>query len=74
MHALRHYRKQNGLSLEALANKVGTSKATLCRLETDKGMGTADVALLRKLVTETGIPAEQLHSGLAALLKQKEAA
>lgn len=69
MHALRRYRKEHKLSLAALAALVGTSKATLHRLETGKYMDTADLVLLRKLVAFTGIPAKDLHCGLAELVR-----
>lgn len=53
------------LKLEVLANRIGTTKANLSRIETGKQV--VSEALLPKLVAETGIPADVLRPDLAEL-------
>jgi transcriptional regulator with XRE-family HTH domain len=51
LHPLRAYRLRIGESLAALAHRVGTSKATLSRIET--GKQNASLTLIAKLKAET---------------------
>jgi transcriptional regulator with XRE-family HTH domain len=53
------------LKQEVLADRIGTTKANLSRIET--GKQTVSEALLPKLVAETGIPARVLRPDLAKL-------
>jgi transcriptional regulator with XRE-family HTH domain len=50
LHPLRAYRQRIGESLAALAERVGTSKATLSRIET--GKQNASLTLIAKLKAE----------------------
>lgn len=50
-HPLRRYRLDNGLSLDELALKSRTSKATLSRIET--GLQTPSLSLIRRISTAT---------------------
>lgn len=70
VHPVRAFRLRQKplLSLEVLADRVGTTKPNLSRIETGKQRVSED--LLPKLVTETGIPAAILRPDLAKLFKQ----
>lgn len=59
-HPLRHYRRLHGFSLEVFAKRVGTSKATLCRIET--GTNGPSHALLQRLIeaTEGAVTADMI--------------
>jgi transcriptional regulator with XRE-family HTH domain len=50
-HALTRYRKARGLTIDALAAKIGTSKATISRLE--GGLQDPSFALVRRIIAET---------------------
>jgi len=66
-HPIRAYRRAQKppLRLEDLANRVGTTKANLSRIE--GGKRKPSNKLLRKLVAETGIPAASIRPDLAGL-------
>lgn len=66
-HPVRAYRlgQNPPVTLEDLADRVGTTKANLSRIETRKQVLSEE--LLPKLMAETGIPAEQLRPDLAKL-------
>ena len=51
-HPLRTYRQDRKLSLDALAKLVGTSKATLWRVE--RGVDRPSVDLIQRLIVATG--------------------
>lgn len=51
-HALRLYRIKHQISLEQLAVIVGTTRATLSRVET--GTQQPSMALLKKIIMATG--------------------
>jgi DNA-binding XRE family transcriptional regulator len=70
-HPLCRYRGQRKISLKNLAAKVGTTHATLSRLES--GKQTPRVGLVRRLSSVTGIPAAAFLPDLAKLF-QPEAA
>lgn len=53
-HRLTAYRREHGLTLECLAQKADTSKATLSRIE--NGGSDPSVALIRRLMKVTGLP------------------
>jgi transcriptional regulator with XRE-family HTH domain len=52
-HPITSYRKENDLSMRRLAELVGTSEATICRLEGGKQAMTIPMA--KKLEKATGI-------------------
>lgn len=54
VHPLRAHRLSRKLSLSELARRVGTSAATLSRIEL--GSRTPSLALAAKLKQKTGIP------------------
>lgn len=66
-HPIRTYRLSQTppLTLEDLAERVGTTKPNLSRIET--GKQPLSEALLKKLVAETGISARKLRPDLATL-------
>lgn len=72
-HPVRAYRmgKAPRVRLEDLAERIGTTKANLSRIETGKQLLTADTELLPKLVAETGIPAAMLRPDLAKLFERR---
>ena len=51
-HPLRTYRHKTGLSLDALASRVNTTKTSLSRIE--RGVQTPSLALVLRLVRESG--------------------
>ncbi len=55
-HPLKDYREANGLTLEALAARVGVSAATLSRIEA--GENLPSMSLVGRLKAETGISAD----------------
>lgn len=57
-HPLHLYRHRCGLTLAALADKSGTTKATLSRIETGKLM--PGLPLARRLCAATGLPLDVL--------------
>jgi transcriptional regulator with XRE-family HTH domain len=59
------------MSLEDLANRIGTTKANLSRIET--GKQPISELMLPKLMAETGIPADKLRPDLAKLFNQRPA-
>jgi transcriptional regulator with XRE-family HTH domain len=67
VHPVRAYRlaKKPHVKLEDLAQRIGTTKANLSRIETGKQKLSED--LLPKLVAETGISASRLRPDLAKL-------
>lgn len=65
-HPIREYRARAGISLDALAKRVGTSKATLSRVEA--GKQPVSQKLLPKIAEETGIPRRDLRPDLVELL------
>ena len=67
LHPIRAYRLRQdpSISLEDLADRVGTSKPNLHRIETGKQKLSED--LLFKIVAETAIPAHLLRPDLAIL-------
>lgn len=67
MHPVRAFRLEQNppLTLEDLAERIGTTKANLSRIETRKQ--ELCVQLLPRVVAETGIPARQLRPDLAKL-------
>lgn len=69
VHPVRAYRlaKKPHVKLEDLAERVGTTKANLSRIETGKQKLSED--LLPKLMAETGISADKLRPDLAKLFK-----
>lgn len=60
-HPLRAYRKREGMSLEALAEKVEVSGATISRIERWKQ--TPSLSLIAKLKAKTGLPADEFLRG-----------
>lgn len=50
-HPLRRYRRDAGLTLEALSARLGISKASLSRVET--GRQTPSLALLQRITAAT---------------------
>lgn len=58
LHPLRRYRRDNGLSLDHLAALVGTTGATLSRIEARRQNASHD--LLIRLSAETGISIDEL--------------
>ncbi len=50
-HPLRKYRRENDLSLEVLAERVGTTRATISRIETLVREPSAE--MMRKISTAT---------------------
>lgn len=66
VHPLRAYRRSLGESLAALARRIGTSKATLSRIET--GKQNASLGLIAKLKAESKgqLSADDFLSGEAA--------
>jgi len=67
LHPLRAYRlgQDPTITLEDLADRLGTTKASLSRIESGKQQLSEE--LLRKLVAETGISASALRPDLAKL-------
>lgn len=57
LHPLREYRKANGLTLVNLAEAVGSSKATICKIET--GAREPNLHLAVRLSEMTGIPVKK---------------
>lgn len=55
---LRQYRKQNRISMQALANQLGTTHATISRYETGKRLPSSN--LLVKIAKETGLSIDAL--------------
>ena len=55
-HPARRYRKEHGLTVQALANIVGVSKVTVSRIE--NGLQTPSLALVQRFVDRTGLRAE----------------
>lgn len=55
VHALRRWRKENGISLAKLAEKVESTKSWLSRIE---GGEQASAELISKLKAETGLSAD----------------
>jgi predicted transcriptional regulator len=51
-HPLRQFRERRGVSLDHLAQMVGTSKASLSRIET--GGQTPSLALVGSLISASG--------------------
>ena len=51
-HPLTRYRHRHGLSLDALAARVGTTKATLSRIES--GKGNPSVGLMQRVIQASG--------------------
>jgi transcriptional regulator with XRE-family HTH domain len=66
LHPLRAYRHRIGESLAAMARRIGTSKATLSRIET--GKQNASLGLIVKLKAETKgeLSADDFLNGEAA--------
>ncbi len=69
-HPLRLWRFKVGLSLEQLANLLGTTKVIIWRWET--GERKIGYASLPEVVRKTGISAAQLRPDLAELLRAAE--
>lgn len=67
IHPLRAYRERQDppLSQEQLADKLGTSKASVSRWET--GERKPEVELVPDISAKTGIPPAELRPDLAAL-------
>ena len=59
---IRSVRKENGLSLEELADKSGVALATLSRIENGKGSGTFRTH--RRIAGALGLPIIELYRGL----------
>ncbi len=57
-HPLREYRERNGLTLEALAGKLGCTIAALSRWEL--GQRTPRDRQLKKIIEVTGIPVAKI--------------
>jgi DNA-binding XRE family transcriptional regulator len=51
-HAMRRYRKEKGLPLDALAKVAGVSRGTISKIET--GRQLPSVGLIRRLIAVTG--------------------
>lgn len=51
IHPLRNYRQESGISLTALAERCGTSAATISRIE--RGEQWPDSELMQKLIDAT---------------------
>jgi transcriptional regulator with XRE-family HTH domain len=67
-HPLRAYRLRQSppVTLKNLAERVGTTKATLSRIETGKHINMSK-GLLEKVISETGLSAAILRPDLASL-------
>jgi transcriptional regulator with XRE-family HTH domain len=50
-HALRVYRKKNGIRLQQLASQVGVGASSLSKIE--RGIGAPSMALLGRLIKAT---------------------
>jgi DNA-binding XRE family transcriptional regulator len=50
-HAMRRYRKEKGLPLDALAKAVNVSRGTISKIET--GRALPSVGLIRRLIAAT---------------------
>jgi transcriptional regulator with XRE-family HTH domain len=64
-HPLKTYREANKITLEKLAESLGTTKATLSQIENGKRQVSQE--LLPKIREETGIPAKMLRPDLAEI-------
>ena len=51
MHPLRHYRLRKGITLEALAQRVGTTRSWLSRIEGGKEQPSMSLVAKLKIVT-----------------------
>lgn len=67
-HPLKTYRKASGLTLKALAARVGVSGATLSRIEARANLPS--MALVDRLKAETGISADEFLPAKTDLEKQ----
>ena len=56
MHPLRRYREAKGLTLEAMANMLRVSGATISRIE--NGSQDPSMELLRRIVEHTDVKAD----------------
>jgi transcriptional regulator with XRE-family HTH domain len=50
-HPLRRYRKAKGLTIEALAERISSSRATISRIEA--GLQEPSFGLMRRIMAET---------------------
>jgi transcriptional regulator with XRE-family HTH domain len=64
LHPLRQYRRDHGVTLKTLAEKVKTTKANLSRIETFKQ--SPSFGLAGRLSRETGLPLAQFLRDAAA--------
>lgn len=64
-HPLKTYREANDITLDVLASRLGTTKATLSQIENGKRQVSQE--LLPKIREETGIPAKTLRPDLAEI-------
>ncbi len=71
-HPLKTYRRENGLSQDALAANVLTTKATISRIE--NGLLWPTFGLLRRLNLKTGISADTFLAALPVAEEPQEAA
>lgn len=69
---IRQCRESLGFTVQAFAQRLGTSKATVSRIENDKQ--PVSVEMLPKITAETGIPAEVMRPDLAGMFKKTEIA
>jgi transcriptional regulator with XRE-family HTH domain len=60
-HPLKAWRTELGISQAEAAARLGSSKPTICRIET--GNRTPSLALAAKLSERTGIPIEKFVRG-----------
>lgn len=65
---VRIYREARGLSVAQLADKVGVSRQTINKIETEKSWIT--VALVEKIAAEFGIEQHQLFQAGLSLKKE----
>lgn len=66
---LSDYRTKNGLTLEALAAKLGKSKSHLCEIESS-GRASAKLALAIERLTEGQVDAASLNDEIAEARRQ----
>lgn len=66
---IRTYRLKNGISLDALAARVGVSSASLSRIE--RGLQFPGRGVMARIVTETGVSADEIV-GVAPSLSEDQ--
>ncbi|MCR6734474.1 MAG: helix-turn-helix domain-containing protein [Afipia sp.] len=72
LHPLVAYRKENGLSQDALAEALEVARMTVWRWEA--GERKIDTELLPRVAERTGIPARVLRPDLAEMLSEPDEA